>query len=78
MKDELMCDYKGPMEMISDPSDAPEWIRCPKCSRRLHPQLHDCHYPYDTPCWHYRIPPHKRKQWWKIGTKKKTSKGEKQ
>jgi len=72
MKPEQACPYNltdrtGHMEMVSNPSKAPKFIRCPVCGRRLKPRLYDCHFniPGATPCWHYSVPPHKKKEWWK-------------
>lgn len=61
-----MCSGSRDMEMIASPKDAPKYVRCPKCGRRVKPRLYDCHYHIGaTPCWHYYIPPHKIKEWWK-------------
>jgi len=61
-----MCTYNGTSEMIDEPKDAPKFVRCPECGRRLKPRLSDCHWPGPgEPCWHWNIPPHKVKGWWK-------------
>jgi hypothetical protein len=61
-----MCSYSGGIQMISSPKDAPKHVRCPVCGRRIKPRLYDCHYNIGAPaCWHYKIPPHKIKGWWK-------------
>jgi hypothetical protein len=62
---EKMCSYSGGSAMIESPKDAPKYIRCPVCGRRLKPRLYDCHYAGVSACWHYGVPPHKVKKWWK-------------
>jgi hypothetical protein len=71
---ERMCDFKHKSHMIDGPDDAPVWIRCEKCGRRLKPRLKDCHWSGGVgACWHWSVPPHKVKGWWKLGKTKKTS-----
>ena len=67
MKESEKCSYSGSMESISNPKYAPKYIRCLECGRRLKPRFYDCHYNITEtePCWHYKVPPHKRKGWWK-------------
>jgi len=65
-KPELMCQFEFLSYMIREPSDAPNYLRCPKCGRRLKPRIFNCHHGWpDRPCWHYTLPPHKIKKWWK-------------
>lgn len=71
---EQMCEFKDCSHTIEKPEDAPKWVRCIACGRRLKPRLIDCHFgTWGSPCWHWHIPPHKVKGWWKIGKTKKTS-----
>jgi uncharacterized C2H2 Zn-finger protein len=62
-----MCSYSGDATYVSSPKDAPKFIRCPVCGRRLKPRMYDSHFhiPKAEADWHYKIPPHKVKGWWK-------------
>jgi hypothetical protein len=63
----LMCITERIMlGMIESPSKAPSRVTCPHCKRRMKPTTYDCEYPYGPACWHYGVPPHKKKKWWKI------------
>ncbi|KKN26949.1 hypothetical protein LCGC14_0869450 [marine sediment metagenome] len=42
-------------------------VKCPKCKRRIWGQTKYCH---DGCCTLIRVPPHKRKGWWKKPKKK--------
>jgi hypothetical protein len=68
-----MCDFKTKSHYIRDPEDAPKWVRCEKCGRRLKPRLKDSNYAFNwfEESWYWSVPPHKVKGWWKKKTKKK-------
>jgi hypothetical protein len=67
-----MCDFKTKSHYIEDPEDAPKWIRCEKCGRRLKPRLKDSNYTFGwEENWSWSVPPHKVKGWWKKKKKKK-------
>lgn len=66
-----MCSYSGGVESIISQKRAPRFVRCPVCGRRLKPRIYDSHFhiPGAKPDWHYKIPPHKIKGWWKRSKK---------
>ena len=68
-----MCSYSGGIQKLYSQKDMPKHVRCPVCGRRMKPRLYDSHYNIPSsmserhiaPDWHYKIPPHKIKGWWK-------------
>ncbi|MAH42166.1 hypothetical protein CL614_00340 [archaeon] len=79
-KPELMCEYNSMRGYTKSNTwhgidkdvlnEKAKRIRCPECGRGMLSAVRTCH---DGCCINHCVPPHKKKGWYKVGKKKKTS-----